>query len=726
MRFARHWLSLWFLAWVCLPVSAQFGRIVTRAELLPGAVAVRAGEEILIGVKFTLPKNFHIYWRHSGESGQATKITWKLPPGVTVGDPLWPAPEKLLLDLGAGPEIAFVYSHEAILLFPVTVGSGVPMGNLALAAKAEWLECDDKSCVPGSAQLAAEIQVAAATVASGHASTLQAAREKAPALNPPGSVRAFWTGNAVDQVRPLVIEWVGGPPRADFYPYLAEGVRFGPRTEVQKTPDGRVRIALKVETEGAVWPTQVTGLLAIDGGGGSFEITRGIAADEQATPPGVMTNAPVARALAGTGGEARPAPLGMLMALVFAFVGGLILNIMPCVLPVISLKILGFVRQAKESPAQVRKLGLMYALGVLVSFLVFAGVVVGIKAAGESASWGMQFQNPYFLVGLMTLVVLVTLNLFSVFEVTAGSGGMGTAGQLSRREGSVGAFFNGVLAVVLATPCTAPFLAPALGFAFAQPALIVFLIFVTIAAGLAAPYVVLTWNPALLRFLPKPGDWMIQFKHFMAFPMMATSVWLYTLAAEHYADVGYFWLGIWIVVVCLAAWVYGQFVQGRSERRAIPGMVVAALLAIGYFWILESEVRWRQPRQRTESGSDLIVHGGITGRRWSAETVAKIQAEGRPILVDFTAEWCPNCKANWRRAIDTESVRAVLKRLNVQVLIADYTHRDERITEELKKWDRAGVPMVLVYPGRAGAEAALLPDWLTQDLVIAALERAAK
>ena len=241
---------------------------------------------------------------------------------------------------------------------------------------------------------------------------------------------------------------------------------------------------------------------------------------------------------------------------------------MPCVLPVIALKILGFVSEARSEPRRVRKLGMIYALGVLLSFLALAAVVIGVKAAGHHAGWGMQFGSPVFIVCLTTLVTLVALNLFGIFEVTLGGRALDTAGELASKHGAAGAFFNGVLATVLATPCTAPFLGAALGFAFAQSASVIVLIFLTVGLGLSAPYILLSWNPAWLKFLPKPGAWMEKFKIAMGFPMLATVVWLFNVAASSYGK-NVLWLGIFLVVVAFAAWIFGEFFQRGRRHRGV-------------------------------------------------------------------------------------------------------------------------------------------------------------
>ena len=413
--------------------------------------------------------------------------------------------------------------------------------------------------------------------------------------------------------------------------------------------------------------------------------------------------------------------------LLYAFIGGLILNVMPCVLPVISLKIMGFVNQSKESPARVRLLGMLYGAGVVVSFLVLAGVVIGVKSAGELASWGMQMSNPQFVVLLTVIIMLVALNLFGLFEVTLGSVGA-AAGSVATREGAGGAFFNGVLATVLATPCTAPFLAPALGFAFTQTnPVIVLLLFVTVALGLAFPYVVLSWNPRLLRFLPKPGPWMEKFKVAMGFPMLATGVWLFTVSIEYYGG-RVLWFGIFLTVLAMAVWVFGEFFQRGIKRRGLALGIAGALALGGVVFGLEGQMQWRTPTDPSEAKAGVVQDfpGGIRWHRWSQEAVAKAREAGQPVLVDFTAKWCATCIWNKKTSIDIDSVRAVMADKKFKAFRADYTRRPDYITEELRYRGRAGVPLVLVFSPEKTREPEMLPELLTAETVVTALKKATR
>ena len=536
------------------------------------------------------------------------------------------------------------------------------------------------------------------------------------------AVKAWWDGAAKDDERTLLIEFDAGQAEADadFFSMPSESFDVSPESEVTASAATRVRIKKTVTKFEGAWPSQLTGLavrnLIDHDKTEAFEVKFPVLASASGT--------------AGTTAAAGPPPTAtadksLWRMLAYAFIGGLILNIMPCVLPVISLKILGFVNQSKESPARVRLLGMLYGAGVGVSFLVLAGVVIGVKSAGELASWGMQMSNPQFVVLLTVLIMLVALNLFGLFEVTLGAVGA-AAGSVATREGSGGAFFNGVLATVLATPCTAPFLAPALGFAFTQTAAVIVLMFITVALGLALPYVVLSWNPRLLRFLPKPGPWMERFKVAMGFPMLATGVWLFTVSIEYYGG-RILWFGIFLTVIAMAAWVFGEFFQRGTGRRGLALGIAGALALGGVVFGLEGQMQWRTPTDPSQAKAGMVQDfpGGIRWHRWSAEAVAKAREAGQPVLVDFTAKWCATCIWNKKTSIDIESVRTVLADKNMKAFRADYTRRPDYITEELQLWGRAGVPLVLVFPADRTKQPEMLPEILTANIVLTALNKAA-
>jgi thiol:disulfide interchange protein DsbD len=338
----------------------------------------------------------------------------------------------------------------------------------------------------------------------------------------------------------------------------------------------------------------------------------------------------------------------------------------------------------------------------------------------------MQFGSPIFIVCLTTLVTLVALNLFGVFEVTLGGRASNAAGELASKHGAPGAFFNGLLATALATPCTAPFLSGALGFAFAQSASIIVIVFLFAGLGLAAPYVVLSCNPAWLKFLPKPGAWMEKFKIAMGFPMLATVVWLFNVASSSYGK-NVLWLGVFLVIVAFAAWIFGEFVQRGRTQRGIAMVIALVLLIGGYAFALERELDWRVAMPETSApGSLKESPDGVDWQPWSPEAVAQARAAGRPVLVDFTADWCLTCQVNKKLAIEIPSVRAKLKENNAVALAGDYTRFPDNITAVLNRYNHAGVPLVLVYPKNPDAPAIVLPQILTPGNVLDALDRAAK
>jgi thiol:disulfide interchange protein DsbD len=688
----------------------------TRARLMVSATTARPGDTVLAGVQLKMEPGWHTYWKNPGVAGLATEIKWQLPPGVSAGAIQWPLPQKL-------PPVdmtTYGYADEVVLLVPLTLATNVPAGPLTLAAQVSWLECKE-SCLPGSADLQGALDVGSETTASADATTIASWKSKVPATLPAEGwfAHAWWEKPADNDTRPLMIEF--GPTvltvtftynHPDFFPESSDSWEVQAATE-ELAP---LRLRKLVKKLTGNWPSEISGVIVVETGGqrNGFEVK--LPVSDQA-PAGATTPA-----------QTPPVPHSppLWQMLICAFIGGLILNIMPCVLPVIALKILGFVSEARSEPGRVRKLGLIYALGVLVSFLVLAALVIGIKAAGHQAGWGMQFGSPVFLVCLTLLVTLVTLNLFGVFEVILGGRAGGAAGELAARHGAPGAFFNGVLATALATPCTAPVLGFALGFAFTRPPLTLTAIFLFIGLGLAAPYVALSWNPAWLKFLPPPGAWMEKFKVAMGFPMLVTVVWLFNLAAGSYGK-KVLWLGIFLVVVAFVAWIFGEFFQRGRRHQTGAAMTALILLLGGYFLALETELDWRHAPPEAPA-ADLLKESpdGIDWQVWSPAAVARARAAGRPVLVDFTADWCLTCQVNKKTSLEVSSVRKKISALNVVALLGDYTHTPDRITAELNRFQRAGVPLVLVYPPDASAPPLVLPEVLTPGTVLDALDRAVK
>ena len=695
--------------------QAGVAKPATTVKLLLSHDAAKPGTTVMAGLALTMADDWHTYWINPGAAGIATDVEWTLPKGVSAGPIQWPTPDKF----NALGSIGYGYHDKTILLVPLAIAADIAPGQATISGKVSWLECKEL-CIPREQEVSAKLVIAGTAKLSAAAAELEATKKKLPKADARLAVKAWWDGVVKDDERTLLIEFDAGQAGADadFFSMPAESFDVSPESEVTASGAAKVRIKKTVMKFEGAWPSELAGLavrnLKDHGKTEAFEVKFPILASASAAAATTTTQAP----------PPATADKSLWRMLLYAFIGGLILNVMPCVLPVISLKILGFVNQSKESPARVRLLGMLYGAGVVVSFLVLAGVVIGVKRAGEMASWGMQMSNPQFVVLLTVLIMLVALNLFGLFEVTLGSVGA-AAGSVATREGAGGAFFNGVLATVLATPCTAPFLAPALGFAFTQTAAVIVLMFVTVALGLAFPYVALSWNPKLLRFLPKPGPWMEKFKVAMGFPMLATGVWLFTVSIEYYGG-RVLWFGIFLTVIAMAAWVFGEFFQRGTGRRGLALGIAGALTLGGVVFGLEGQMQWRTPTDPLEAKAGVVQDfpGGIRWHRWSPEAVAKAREAGQPVLVDFTAKWCATCIWNKKTSIDIESVGAVMADKNFKAFRADYTRRPDYITEELRDRGRAGVPLVLVFPADKTREPEMLPELLTADTVLNALKGA--
>ncbi len=723
MRRIRIILAGWFCVAAFAAQAAH-----TQVRLILSADPAQPGDTIWAGVDMNMEPAWHTYWKNPGAAGLATKIEWQLPPGVTAGEIQWPLPEKM-------PPLevtTYGYNDEVILLVPLKLGAELRPGPLDLKAKVSWLECKE-ACLPGSTDVDVTLNIGVETKPSADAATLELWNSKIPKPATNLFVYACWEKPAAVDPRPMLIQVkVPKPDSADFFPYANDDFEIQPETRFNFDEYSNSTILGKfVKKYSGNWPKEISGVVVTETGDlrTGFEVKLpvsdpapiGESISGPAPPESTASGAPVP-----AGGTPASLSQPLWKMLLYAFIGGLILNIMPCVLPVIALKILGFVGESRSDPRHVRKLGFVYALGVLVSFLALAAIVIGVKSAGHHAGWGMQFGSPVFVVCLTTLVTLVALNLFGVFEVTLSGSALDAAGGLAAKHGAAGAFFNGVLATALATPCTAPFLSIALGFAFAQKAPVIVLMFLAVGVGLAAPFVVLSWNPVWLKFLPKSGAWMERFKIAMGFPMLATAMWLFNLAAGSYGK-SVLWLGVFLVIVAFVAWIFGEFVQRGRSRKGLALISALILLVGGYAFALESQLQWRRPvAVPSATGSLKESAEGIEWQHWSPEAVTGAQAAGRPVLVDFTADWCLTCQVNKKTSIEILSVRAKLKSMDAVALLGDYTRFPDDITTELNRFSRAGVPLVLVYPKDASAPPMVLPEILTPGIVLDALDRANK
>ena len=689
-------LRRWFpfivacLLMFCGCASAQDAKKTGAAKvtLLADTAAVEAGKPFTVGVRFELDPTWYIYWQNAGDIGVPTSVEWELPAGFKAGPLRWPLPE---VHEAAGDFLNYVYERETLLSAEITPPATLPAGPLTIRAKVKWQMCDPRQCVPGEAELALTFPAGPAAAANGELFAkwnAQLPREGGA----PFPVK--WDRSKADAFS-LRIEGLGKEYQAEFFPLPPKGVKPDHPKAGEVAADGSRTTTFPI-AEGGAANLPWRGVLTVSKQG---EPRKGWLIAAEGTAPA---------APASTASPAK-ADGGLLWKLLAAFLGGLIMNVMPCVLPVIALKIFGFVNQAGQEPARVFRLGLAFNAGVFTFFLGLAAAVARLKLA---FNWGYQFQNPYLLAGMIALVFVFALSLLGVFEVTLG-GAESKLSELSRREGYGGAFLHGLFTTLLGTSCTAPFLATSLSFATTQTTPVIFLLFLAIAAGMSLPFFLLTARPAWLRYVPKPGLWMERVKQLMGFFMLAVAVWLFTVLALRGADAvaGMSWF---LLALGLACWLFGTYRESAAVRLAI------ALLPVGaYFLFLDGKLSAIRP---VASAERHWKTGSIEWTAYSEERLAEARTANRAVFVDFTAEWCINCKAYERLVLATDAVGAKFREKNIVALRADWTDtQDPVVTPALKKFGRVGVPLYVLY--RPGETEPLVLDAITPAALIQELDR---
>jgi thiol:disulfide interchange protein len=701
------------LAALLAPAMAQAAPVNTGhlvAELGAEAQGIAPGQTIRIALSQTIQKGWHTYWRNPGDSGEPPSLTWTLPAGWTAGEFIWPTPRRLPV----GPLVNYGYADAVTLPLSLTAPADAKVGEtVTLKAAATFLVCADV-CIPENATLELPLRVVAAPAAADPAWGPKIVQAIAAA-----PVRADLSATFKKTGDIVKLAVTGAPLKgaagagAYFYAYGPTNVEHAKPQATELGPDGlTISFSPGYDFQQPPGPQALEGVLAVDGK--AYEIT----AKAGALPPAAAgLGAPKAQG-GGLGGAAGSAPGGGLVgAALFAFIGGLILNLMPCVFPILAMKAASLAGHAHDS-RESRRQGLAFGAGVLASFLLLAGVLIGLKAAGSAVGWGFQLQSPPVVAGLALLMLAVSLNLSGVFEIGASLQGAGSG--LTARGGLSGAVFTGVLAVVVAAPCTAPFMAPAIGWALTQPPAAALTVFLALALGFAAPFVAVAFAPALLARLPKPGPWMDGFKKLLAFPMYAAAgwlVWVLTLQAgpEALARI----LAAGVVLAC------GAWLLGAAQRRRAAGQPIALPAGFGAaFAAIALVVALGLPYAAASSGGEGDK-ARLGYEAWSPEKVAALQAEGRPVLVNFTAAWCVSCQVNDKVALSTKGVAEAMAKHNVAYLKADWTRKDAAIAAELARHGRAGVPLYLVY-GASSRDVVILPNILTEGVVVRALETASK
>jgi thiol:disulfide interchange protein DsbD len=696
-----------------------------QASLVAADASVQPGRPFTVALRLEHEPHWHTYWLNPG-TGLVTTLAWQLPEGFSAGEIQWPAP--IVLKDSKGAVVGNGYEGETLLLVQITPPASLSQTQVELRADAEWLMCSDV-CIPGGAKVALTLPVSS-DAPRPNAAWAEKIAATAAGLPRPLTEWQVTAARDASQVTITVKPAAGAraierTPRGLHF-FSDDGlVAYELPQQEQADPNGGVTLRAPIAPEGQQEATHLHGVLTSEKGWLPDGSIRGLRIDIplETAKAGVAAAAGVGGSATGTnanadgpsavGGEAG-ASTSLFATLLLAFVGGLILNLMPCVFPVLGIKILGFVSQAGHARSKVVAHGLVFTLGVLLSFWSLATVLAVLRAGGSELGWGFQLQSPAFVFSLAVLLLVFALNMSGVFEFGLRATSVG--GQLQMKSGFAGSFFTGVLATVVATPCSAPFLAPALGAALALSTLESFAIFTAIAVGLALPYLLLSVFPGAVKILPRPGVWMETFKQFMAFPLYATVAYLVWVLAGQVSEEGLQLVLFGLVLIALGVWFYGRWnAPGASPGRARFGMVALVLVGAAGLWL-----GW--PRAMLAQAPGTVTANGVTWEPWSPETVERLRGEGRIVYVDFTARWCATCQTNKKLVFSSDDVLKTLAAKNVATLRADWTNKDPRITAELARYRRSAVPFnVIWFPGRA--QPVILPEILTAGTVLDALEQ---
>ena len=677
------------------------GAVVTtpqvRAELVAHAPqGVAAGQPLALGLLIQHQPHWHTYWKNPGDSGLPTRLTWQLPAGVTAGEIQWPTPKPLPL----GPLMNYGYDGTLLLPVAVTVPADFNAPTLDVTLSAEWLVCKEV-CIPESGEFKLSIPAQAAT--AGQAGLFDATRAAAPVVVPGAQGQAALKGaSLVLTVSGLPAAWQGRDVR--FFPETV-GVIQNAAKPVARWTGGTWTAEVPLDPQRSDSPAAMPAVFTVPGEPAGAQLTLAVTGTWPAIgAPAALAAAPLPAAPAAPATPEAP-PLGLGLAIALALLGGLLLNLMPCVFPILSLKVLGFARHAQDRRAQLAG-GLAYTAGVVGSFVVLAALLLALRAGGAQLGWGFQLQSPPIIAALAVLFTLIGLNLAGLFELGSLLPSRLATAQL--RHPLLDSALTGLLAVAVAAPCTGPFMGASLGLAITLPPAQALTVFAALGLGMALPYLAASAFPAVARALPRPGAWMATFKGLMAFPMFGTVVWLVWVLGQQVGIDGAAALLGSLVVLAFAAWALGAPGHGTGTRRVL-GTLGIALLAAALAWLAPAL------REGASAGTAEAA-AQATWQPWSAERVAEAQAQGRPVFVDFTAAWCVTCQYNKRTTLANAQVLADFSARNVLLLRADWPRRDAAISAELSRLGRSGVPVYALY-GPATAAPRVLTEILSVDEV---------
>lgn len=685
-------ISFWIWVWLALffgggaqasTVETEHAEVTLKSDL----ATIQAGQPFWLALEFRLAEHWHIYWQNPGDSGLAAQLQWDLPQGFAAGPIHWPPPQRIAME----GLMNYGYENQATLLIPVTVPETLEAGQeLLIGLNAGWLICHD-ICIPESGDFMVKVRTGETAAPGENATAIEQALQALPQRAERPDI--FRENNGMLEVEATLPP--SGAAGADpalrevyFYPKEAGVIRHN---AAQRWSQDAATIRLAAERDSLPLPEVLSGVLEVQSDAGTryYDIRSGDAAVADAAPEKAAQ-----AGSAAAGGQGINLP----QALLLAFLGGILLNAMPCVFPVLALKALAISKKAEAAPARVRRQGLAYLGGVALSFLALSAALILLKQSGEILGWGFQLQSPAFVAVMIYLFLLLGLALAGMFELPLLFGGLG--GKAAAEDSAKGSFTTGILAVMVATPCTVPFMAPAVGYAFTQSAAVNLLIMLALGVGLAFPYLLISFYPPLLRLLPKPGPWMATFKQFMAFPMFATAAWLLWVLEQQTGAAG---LAIMLSVAILL--VFLVWLGRGGKHKALLWLIGLGLVAYSSYSLTP-----HQPM------TEMLEQSGYTVEPFSPQKLAELRAQNRPVFVNATAAWCITCKVNEQLALKSATLAKAFRQKGITYMVADWTNYDDAITGFLQQFDRQGVPLYVYYP--ADGEPQVLPQLLTESIVL--------
>lgn len=653
-----------------------------RASLISEQRSIEPGQSFWVALHFDIIDGWHTYWENAGDSGNPPRIEWQLPPGFSASDIHWPYPQRLPV----GPLMNYGYSNEAWLLVRITAADNIKTAQAGLKASAKWLVCEEE-CIPEEGEFSLSLAVAApgeSQPSSWHAQ-FQRIQQRLPQPSP-WPQRIHVEDNEIN-LRIQIAERAAGQIDDVYFFPASYGIIEHAAQQIFTVDDQTLSINIRrgdLKTQ-------------------ALQSLQGVLVFSEQLPDGTLTRA---FEINSTADAVASQHLWLILA--FALLGGLLLNIMPCVFPILSLKALSIVQTAAHSAALARRNGYVFTLGVLLSFAIIAATLLILRAGGEAIGWGFQLQSPLFVLTLAWLIFAMGLQFSGVWSF--GESWIGIGHNIATQRSYLGAFMTGVLAVIVATPCTAPFMGTALGYALSQPAWIAVMIFLCLGLGMALPWLLISLWPGLSNILPRPGAWMERIKQVLAFPLYATVAWLLWVLAQQVDQQSLLYALLSLVLIALGLWFWQN--ARRASKAWRRSAVMALLLLIGLMTTMLLKL---------EPAATIAASAQQNMEPYDADTLARFRAEGKAVLVNFTAAWCITCLVNEKVVLSSDEIKKELRDKSIVYMKGDWTNRDPAITRVLEQYGRSGVPLYLYFPSEPQGEAIVLPNILTRGIVLQTL-----